>query len=155
MNRLLHSEEWRLDVGRQQWSKDDFLAELASKERVTGIKGVPLREGWFVAYNGEKSSASERWLTHEGPEDYRLPRVVSSIVGYCDKPVWQLLLFWADLRLKMEICFEDDIVSMRERLTILIALVKVGVWAFIWAATVGFVSVSAFTALRARRRHRR
>lgn len=87
VNRILHSERWRSSVGRAQWTKEDFIAELQAHESETGIRGVPLREGWFAVYDGSRRRG-ERWRTHEGPAEYSLPRWLCPVVQALERPFW-------------------------------------------------------------------
>ena len=72
-----------------------FLEEL--KEADHGIQGVPLREGWFVAFGGEPSI-----FVYSSPPACQLPRWIRPAVQRFEKPYWNWLYFRAYLRRQRE-----------------------------------------------------
>ena len=139
VNRLVHSERWRGSVDRAQWTKADFLRALQARERKTGIQGVPLREGWFVAHDGSRQ-ADKRWIAYEGPASYRLPGWLSAVVQRLEKPYWDVMWYLADVLRKMEIKRAAEVSTWGQLGSVVIALVWLVGYVILLLVAASFVS---------------
>lgn len=139
--RIVHGERWRAAVAVQAWSKEDFLLELVAREQTTGVRGVPLREGWFMAHDGAQPPAT-RWTTYEGPAAYRLPSWLGRIVQRLDPPFWKLLWYVADVRLAIERKRRAEVATWGQLGSVIVAVV--------WLVGYVLLGVAAFSAVSVR-----
>jgi len=89
LSRVEHSRFYsKLIKDRSRWTQDDFLAALETDE----ITPVPIREGWFLAFDGPSV------MRYQGPASFKLPYSLAVLVQCLEQPYYSFMLCQAKMK---------------------------------------------------------